>query len=112
MKRAILAAAVVGLGAYSVMAASPKVEAALKAFKAVASDSGKLKTFCAMDSAMEAAAEKKDKAAATNAAATLKQLGADFETAWNAGEDLDEKSADGKAFYAGMADLIGKCAKK
>lgn len=109
MKRVTLAVAAACLGAYSVMAASPKIEAALKTFKAVAADPGKLKTFCTMDAAMEAAAEKKDKSAAGKINALMKQLGPDFETAWNAGEDLDEKSADGKAFAGGVDALVAKC---
>src|ERR1700680_4411820 len=107
--RVALTAAAVCLGAYSVLAASPKVEAALKVFKAVSADPGKLKTFCAMDSALETAAEKKDKAAAANIRALMKQLGPDFETAWNAAEAMDDKSADGKAYFAGVDELVGKC---
>jgi hypothetical protein len=109
MMRVIVAAVAVCLGVYSVMAASPKIEAALKTFKAVAADPGKLKTFCAMDSAMEAASEKKDKAAAGKIDALMKQLGPEFEAAWTAGDDLDEKSADAKAYGAGLDTLIGKC---
>jgi len=109
MKRVIVAAAAVCLGVYSVLAASPKIEAALKTFKAVAADPGKLKTFCEMDSAMEAAAEKKDKAAAGKIDALMKQLGPDFEAAWSAGNDLDEKSADAKAYGKGIDTLVGKC---
>lgn len=109
MKRVILTAAAVCLGVYSVMAASPKVEAALKTFKAVSADPAKLKTFCTMDAALEAAAEKKDKAAAGKVSTLMKQLGPDFELAWNAGENLDDKSADGKAFVAGVDALVAKC---
>ncbi len=58
MKRVVVAAVAVCLGVCSVLAASPKIEAALKTFKSVAADPGKLKTFCEMDSAMEAASEK------------------------------------------------------
>ena len=107
--RVVLSVTSICFVACSVMAASPKIEAALKTFKAVASDPGRLKTFCAMDSAMEQAAEKKDKGAATKINAMMKQLGPDFETAWNAGEDLDENSADGKAFSAGVDALVAKC---
>ena len=49
---------------------------------------------------MEAASEKKDKAAAAKIDGLMKQLGPDFESAWTAGNDLDEKSADGKAYVA------------
>ena len=109
MKRVIVAAAAACLGVYAVMAASPKIEAALKTFKAVAADPGKLKTFCEMDSAMEAASEKKDKAAAAKVDGLMKQLGPDFQAAWTAGNDLDEKSADGKAYAKGIDMLVEKC---
>lgn len=109
MKRVVVAAAAVCLGVWSVMAASPKIEAALKQFKAVAADSGKLKTFCDMDNAMEAASEKDDKAAAGKVEKLMKQLGPDFLAAWNAGNDLDEKSADGKAYGKGIDELVDKC---
>jgi hypothetical protein len=112
MKRTVLTTAALCLGVYAAMAASPKIEAALKTFKAVAADSGKLKTFCAMDSAIEAAAEKKDKAAAGKIDALMKQLGPDFETAYNAGEGVDDNSADGKAFVAGIEALASKCAQQ
>jgi hypothetical protein len=109
MKRVVVAAAAVCLGVCSVLAASPKIEAALKTFKAVAADPGKLKTFCEMDSAMEAASEKGDKAAGAKVEALMKQLGPDFLAAWNAGNDIDEKSADGKAYAKGIDTLIEKC---
>jgi hypothetical protein len=109
MKRVVVAAAAACLGVYSVMAASPKIEAALKTFKAVAADPGKLKTFCELDTAMQAADEKKDKEAAGKADALMKQLGPEFENAWNAGNDLDEKSADAKAYAKGFDALIEKC---
>jgi hypothetical protein len=109
MKHVVIAAAAACLGVGVVMAASPKIEAALKTFKAVAADSAKLKTFCEMDSAMEAASEKKDKAAAAKIEGLMKQLGPEFEAAWSAGNDLDEKSADAKAYGKGIDELIEKC---
>jgi hypothetical protein len=109
MKRVVVAAAVACLGVGAVLAASPKIEAALKTFKGVAADPGKLKTFCEMDSAMEAASEKGDKAAGAKVEALMKQLGPDFLAAWNAGNDIDEKSADGKAYAKGIDTLIEKC---
>jgi hypothetical protein len=110
--RVVLAVIAVCLGAYSVLAASPKIEAALKTFKAVAADSAKLKTFCDMSTAMDTAADKKDKGAAAKANTLMKQLGPEFETAWNAGEGVDDASADGKVFVAGMDELYDKCSAK
>ena len=40
MKRIVLAGVVACLGAYGVLAASPKIESAVKTFKAVAADPG------------------------------------------------------------------------
>jgi hypothetical protein len=39
----------------------------------------------------------------------MKTLGPDFETAWNAGENIDETSADGKALNKAIDDLASKC---
>lgn len=91
------------------LAASPKIDAAVKTFKAVAGDAGKLKTFCAMSKVMESAGEKEDPKIDAQIQGFIKQLGADFETAWAAGEDVDENSADGKAYNAALDDLSAKC---
>ena len=107
--RIVTSVAAICLGAGFAMAASPKIEAAVKTFKAVAADPAKLKTFCAMDAAMEAAAEKKDKAAATQIMQLMKQLGPEFESAWNAGEGVDDDSPDGKVFVSALDDLTDKC---
>ena len=107
--RIIAGVAAVCLGACSVMAASPKIEAAVKTFKAVAADPAKLKIFCAMDQAVAAAAEKKDKAAAPKILQYMKQLGPEFESAYNAGEGVDDDSPDGKVFVSALDDLTDKC---
>jgi hypothetical protein len=39
----------------------------------------------------------------------MKQLGSDFETAFEAGADLDPDSADGKAYDAALDGLDAKC---
>ena len=107
--RIVVGAAVVCLGAFSAMAASPKIEAAVKTFKAVAADPARLKLFCAMNSALDDAAEKKDKAAAAKVPQLMKQIGPDFESAWNAGEDVDDDTPDGKVFVAALDELADKC---
>jgi hypothetical protein len=109
MNRFILAGVVACLGAYGVQAASPKVESALKTFKAVGSDPAKVKTFCEMVQAMDAAGEKEDDAAEAKITGLMKQLGPDFEAAWNTGDGLDDSTEDGKAFNAAMDDLAAKC---
>jgi hypothetical protein len=102
-------AAALCLAASPVLAASPKVDAAVKVFKAVATDAGKLKTFCAMSKVMEQAGEKEDPKLDAQIQGFIKQLGPDFETAWGAGDDLDENSPDGKVYNAALDDLSGKC---
>lgn len=70
------------LGVYSAFAADPKVESALKTFKAVAADAAKLKTFCEMTKAMDAAGEKPSAEDNARIESLMKALGPDFEAAW------------------------------
>jgi hypothetical protein len=58
---------------------------------------------------MDAMGEKQDAAAEAKIEGFMKQLGSEFETAWNVGNDLNENSPDGKAFNAGLDELSGKC---
>jgi hypothetical protein len=107
--RVVVSVAAICLGAFGAWAASPKIEAAVKTFKAVAADPAKLKAFCAMNDALDAAAEKKDKAAAARIPGLIKGLGPEFESAWNAGEDVDDDSPDGKVFVSALDELADKC---
>ena len=109
MKRIVVAAVAVCLAAAPAFAASPKVDAAIKVFQAVSANPAKLKTFCDMSKVMDAMGEKQDAAAEAKIQGFMKQLGTEFETAWNVGNDVNENSADGKAFNAGLDDLAGKC---
>ena len=107
--RVLIACVAACLAASPVLAASPKIESAVRVFKAVAADGGKLKTFCEMSKVMESAGEKEDPKFDAQIAVYMKQLGADFETAWNAAESIDDNSADGKAYNDAVDDLSGKC---
>jgi hypothetical protein len=109
MKRFVIASVAACLAAGPAFAAAPKIEAAVKTFKAVAADPAKLKTFCAMSKAMDSMGDKANPAVEKQIDGYMKQLGPDFETAWTAGDDLDENSADGKALNAALDDLSGKC---
>ena len=109
MSRALAACLAVCLAASPALAASPKVESAIKVFKAVAADANKLKTYCAMTKVMDAAADKEDPKLDAQIEGFMKQLGPDFVTAWNAAEGLDDNSADGKAYNTAVDDLSGKC---
>jgi hypothetical protein len=109
MKRVVLAGAVACLGAYGALAASPKVESAVKTFKAISADPGKVKTFCEMIQTMDAMGDKDDPAAEQKISGLMKKLGPDFEDAWNLADGLDENSEDGKVYNAAVDDLAEKC---
>lgn len=109
MKRALVVCAALCLAAQPALAASPKIDSAVKTFKAVAADPGKLRTFCEMSKVMDAMGDKDDPAGEAKIDGFMKQLGKDFEQAWGAGEGVDENSADGKALNAALDELSGKC---
>jgi hypothetical protein len=109
MKRVVLASIAACLLAAPAFAASAKVDAAVKVFKAVSSDPARTKIFCDMSKAMDAAGDKPSPAADAKINAFMKQLGPDFESAWNTADGLDENSADGKAYNTALDDLAGKC---
>ncbi len=109
MMRIVAAGIVVALAASPALAANPKVDAAVKTFQAVGADPGKLKIFCEMQKAMDAAGEKEDAASDAKIDGYMQQLGNDFQTAWNAGNDLEENSPDGKTLDAAIDALSSKC---
>jgi hypothetical protein len=118
LKRILFAcAAVVGLGTSAVLAASPQVNAAIKAIQAAGTDTAKMEVFCdlidllddAEDKAGPAAADKEDPALEKQEDILLTQLGSNFEVAWDVGGELDEKSADGKEYNAAVDALAEKC---
>lgn len=89
--------------------ADAKIQAAIATFKAAGADSAKLGTYCAMSKEMTAGGEKADAASDAKVDGYMKTLGQEFEAAWNAGEGLDETSADGKALAAALDELDSKC---
>ena len=110
MKSAVaVVAAVLAVGVCPSFAVSAKVDAAVKTFKSVATDPNKLKVYCEMDETMKSAGDKEDKALDAKIDGYMKQLGPDFETAWSAGENVDDKSDDGKALNAALDELSAKC---
>lgn len=110
MKRLVLAGLLTFLGAAGALAADPKIEAAVKTFQAIAADPAKVKTFCTMIQVMEATGDKEDPAAEAKISEMMKQLGPEFEAAWNAADGIDEDSADGKDYNEAMDSLADKCA--
>jgi hypothetical protein len=113
MMRKILAAlALCGLFVPPAFAASAAVESAVKTFDAVAADAGKLKTYCEMSKLMSSGDdedESKAEALDKQMQSYMKELGADFESAFEAGADLDPESDDGKAYDAALDKLDAKC---
>jgi len=109
MKRVVVAVVGLCLSQYPAFAASAKVDAAVKTFKAVAADPAKVKIFCDMSKVMDEAGDKPSPAADAKISGFMKQLGSDFETAWTAGEGLNDTSPDGKAYNGALDELAGKC---
>jgi len=109
MKRILIACLAVALSASVLPAASPQVEAAIKAIEAVGADAGKLKLFCALNSILQSAGDDDDAAVQKQVADILAQIGPDFAAAWDIGDDLDEDSADGMEFFAAVDTLAEKC---
>jgi hypothetical protein len=109
MKRFAIGCAAVCLTTIAAFAADPKIETAVKVFKQTEADAGKLKTFCEMNKLMTTAGDKEDATTDGKVDEYLKQLGPDFNAAWNAGEGLDENSPDGKMLNAALDELGSKC---
>ncbi len=109
MKRVVVAGFAACLGAYAVLAASPEVESAIKTFKAIGADTGKLTTFCTMTKTMDSMGEKEDAAAEAKIAEYMKQLGPAFEAAWKTADTVEEDSEDGQALGAALDEVAGKC---
>ena len=109
MKRPFIVSTALCLTALAALAADSKVDSAVTNFKSVESDAGKLKIFCEMSSAMDKAGDNPDAAADAKIDGYMKQLGPDFTTAWNAGEGVDQNSADGKKLDAALDELGSKC---
>jgi hypothetical protein len=107
--RVLIASLALCLIAGPALGASPKIEAAIKVYKAVGANPGKLRTYCEMSKLIERLGDKDDAAAEAQIDRLMGQLGADFEAAWEAGDGVDENSADGKALYAALDELDDKC---
>jgi hypothetical protein len=113
MKKFLAACAVCGLFATPVLA-NPAVDSAVKTFDTVGSDPAKLKTYCEMSKVMSSADaedDKKSEALDKQMDGFMKELGPEFQTAFEAGADLDPESADGKSYDAAMDKLDDKCGK-
>lgn len=114
MKKILAALAVCGVFGLPALAANPTVDSAVKTFEQVAGDPAKLKTYCEMSKVMssaESADDGKNDELDKQMDGYMKQLGTEFETAFEAGADLDPESADGKTYDAALDALDDKCGK-
>jgi hypothetical protein len=113
MKTILAAAAICGLCVPVAFAASAKVESATKTFEAVGNDPAKLKTYCEMSKLMSSTDDSDDEAKNDELdkqmQGFMKELGTDFEQAFEAGADLDPDSEDGKAYDAALDKVDAKC---
>ena len=107
--RALAAAIALSLLTIAALAASPQVEAALKAFQAVGTDTNRLKTFCELMQTDRQYAEREDPLLKAKMDKLLDDLGADFKAAWETAEDIDPASDDGKVLGAALDQLSDKC---
>ena len=97
------------LFAASAFAADPNIGSAIKVFKQTEEDAGKLKTFCAMSKAMEAAGENEDPATKAKIDGYQTKLGPDFEAAWKTFKEADQNSPEGRVLNEAVDELGGKC---
>lgn len=112
MNKLLAACAFCGLFAGPVLAANAAVDTAVKTFDAVGNDAAKLKVYCEMSKVMSSAdAEDDSKAEELDKKMDgfMKDLGPEFQSAFEAGADLDPESADGKTYDAAMDKLDEKC---
>jgi hypothetical protein len=109
MKRIVFACAAMALGAGAVAAASPAVESAVKTITALGADPAKLKLFCELNNVVQALGEKEDPQLDKQMEDLIAKLGPEFTAAWEVGDDLDENSEDGQAFFGAVDALSDKC---
>lgn len=111
MKLIIALAAIFVLATAPVRAASPEVEAAVKAVAKIETDPEKFRTYCKLSK--ELAATEEDTPRAEELGKQLEELmqsiGADVAAAWELVDELDVDSDDGKALVAAYEALEEKC---
>jgi hypothetical protein len=93
----------------SALAASSQVEAAIKAIQSVESDTNRMKTFCELMRIDEQNEKRTNPSLEAQMDKLLKELGPDFETAWELVEDTDPASDDGKVLSAALDRVGDKC---
>ncbi|MGQ0457758.1 MAG: hypothetical protein ACT4OU_11920 [Hyphomicrobium sp.] len=114
MRRVLASAAALSLvAAGGALAADPKVEAAVKTFEQIAATPDKLAAYCAMSKRMGEIGddEKKAEAAADEMNGFYDKLGAEFEEAFAAGDELPENSPDIEVLSQALTKLDEACPK-
>jgi hypothetical protein len=107
--RALAAAMALFLVTSSALAANPKVENALKVLQDISRDPAKMKTFCAMMVINKKMGDKEDPVLEAQIDKLADQLGPAFKAAWDAIDDIEEDSPDGKVLAATIDQLEDKC---
>lgn len=112
MIRSTLLIVAVVLAASPAAAADMDAAAITKAIDAVAADATKTKAYCDMAAKFDEIGddEKKAEAAGDEIDGYFKTLGPDFESAWDAGQNAEDNSAEANAFGEAMDKLDSKCA--
>jgi hypothetical protein len=106
---AAIASAALCIGAGAAFAADTPIDSAVKTFKSVATDPAKMKIYCEMSDFMDKTGDNEDDATDAKVDDYAKQLGPEFQSAWNLGDDVDENSSDGKRLDAALDELSDKC---
>ena len=113
MKRCLLAAAtvVLALSASPLRAASPEVEAAVKALGEIETDATKLQAYCKVVKEMDAASDDEAKfdALQDDLMELMRSFGPQYEQVMAVSESTSSDSADGQALDAAYSKLDGKC---
>jgi len=106
MKRALFAVACC-LAVSPVQAAGVDAATITKSIDAATADPVKAKAYCDLAAKFDEVGddEKKAEAAGSEIDAYFQTLGAEFEAAWDAGQNAEETSPEGKAFDAAMTKL-------
>ncbi len=109
MKRAVLMTAALCMTAAAALAADTKIDTAIATFQSVAKDPGKMKLYCEMSAIMDKGGDDPDAATEAKIDDYVKQLGPEFQSAWDVGDDVDENSPDGKRLDAALDELADQC---
>jgi hypothetical protein len=111
MKIRLVSVLAICLLSQSAHAAGPDAATITKSIDAATADPVKTKAYCDMSKKMTDVGddEKKAEAAGAEMDGYFKALGAEFEAAWNAGQEAKEDTVEGKAFDEAMSKLDAQC---